>query len=93
MPIMQTDIDYFIQFGFETRCSDALDEEFLNITLYCQVHQNDATRRKETFQFPVSIRRMAWTRHVARIREKRNAYKNLVGKPNGTRPLGKTKHR
>jgi hypothetical protein len=27
--------------------------------------------------------------HVARMREKRNAYKILVGKPEGKRPLGR----
>jgi hypothetical protein len=31
---------------------------------------------------------MRWARHVARIREKRNAYMNLVGRPEGNRPLG-----
>jgi hypothetical protein len=29
-----------------------------------------------------------WVRHVARMRIKRNAYKVLVGKPEGMRPLG-----
>jgi hypothetical protein len=32
-------------------------------------------------------RRMRWAGHVARMREKRNAYRNLVGKPEGKRPL------
>jgi hypothetical protein len=31
--------------------------------------------------------RMRWTRHVARMGEKRNAYRLLVGKPEGRRPL------
>jgi hypothetical protein len=30
---------------------------------------------------------MRWARHVAQIGEKRNAYKLLVGKPDGRRPL------
>jgi hypothetical protein len=30
---------------------------------------------------------MRWIRHVARIGEKRNAYRILVGKPEGKRPL------
>jgi hypothetical protein len=34
-------------------------------------------------------RRMIWAGHVARIREKRNVYRLLVGKPEGRRPLGK----
>jgi hypothetical protein len=33
-------------------------------------------------------RRMKWTGHVAQMGEKSNAYKILVGKPKGTRPLG-----
>jgi hypothetical protein len=33
--------------------------------------------------------RMRCARHVARIGEKRNAYRLLVGKPEGKRPLGR----
>jgi hypothetical protein len=32
--------------------------------------------------------RMRWAGHVARMGEKRNAYRLLVGKPEGKRPLG-----
>jgi hypothetical protein len=32
-------------------------------------------------------RRMRWAGHVTRIREKRNAYRVLVGKPEDKRPL------
>jgi hypothetical protein len=35
----------------------------------------------------IKSRRMRWAGHVARIGEKRNAYKILVGKPQGKRPL------
>jgi hypothetical protein len=34
-------------------------------------------------------RRMRWAGHVARTGNKRNAYKILVGKPEGKRPLGR----
>jgi hypothetical protein len=34
-------------------------------------------------------RRMRWAGHVARMGEKRNAYRILVGKPEGKRPLGR----
>jgi hypothetical protein len=34
-------------------------------------------------------RRMRWEGHVAWIREKRNACRLLVGKPEGKRPLGR----
>jgi hypothetical protein len=43
------------------------------------------------YSFPSIIRinksRMRWAGHVARIGEKRNAYRILVGKPEGKRPL------
>jgi hypothetical protein len=32
-------------------------------------------------------RRMRWAGHVARMGEKRNAYRILVGKPEGKRPI------
>jgi hypothetical protein len=37
-------------------------------------------------------RRMRWAGHVARMGEKRNAYR-LVGKPEGNRPLGRPRRR
>jgi hypothetical protein len=37
----------------------------------------------------IKSRRMRWAGHVARIGEKRNAYRLLVGKPEGKRPLGR----
>jgi hypothetical protein len=41
----------------------------------------------------IKSRRMRWAGHVARMREKRNAYRILVGKPEGRRPLGKPRRR
>jgi hypothetical protein len=41
----------------------------------------------------IKSRRMRWAGHVARIREKRNVYRLLVGKPEGKRPLGRPKRR
>jgi hypothetical protein len=38
-------------------------------------------------------RRMRWAGHVARMGEKRNAYRLLVGTPEGKRPLGKPRRR
>jgi hypothetical protein len=38
-------------------------------------------------------RRMRWAGHVARIGEKKNAYRILAGKPEGTRPLGRPRRR
>jgi hypothetical protein len=38
-------------------------------------------------------RRMRWARHVARMREKRNACRIFVGMPEGKRPLGRLRRR
>jgi hypothetical protein len=38
-------------------------------------------------------RRMKWEENVARIGEKRNAYRLLVGKPEEKRPLGRSRRR
>jgi hypothetical protein len=37
--------------------------------------------------------RMRWEKHVARMGEKRNANRVLVGKPEGKRPLGRPRRR
>jgi hypothetical protein len=37
--------------------------------------------------------RMRWADHLARKGEKRNAYRLLVGKPEGKRPLGRPRRR
>jgi len=36
---------------------------------------------------------MRWTGHVARVGEKRGAYRILVGRPEGKRPLGRPRRR
>jgi hypothetical protein len=36
---------------------------------------------------------MRWEGHVERMGEKRNAYRILVGKPKGKRPLGRPRRR
>jgi hypothetical protein len=41
----------------------------------------------------IKLRRMRWEGHVARMGEKRNAYRILVGKPEGKRPLGRPRRR
>jgi hypothetical protein len=41
----------------------------------------------------IKARRMRWAGHVAQMREKRNAYRMLVGKPEGRRPLGRPRRR
>jgi hypothetical protein len=39
------------------------------------------------------LRRMRWTGYVTRMRETRNAYRILVGKAEGKRPLGRPRRR
>jgi hypothetical protein len=41
----------------------------------------------------IKSRRMRWAGHVARMRENRNTYRLLVGKPEGKRPLGRPRRR
>jgi hypothetical protein len=41
----------------------------------------------------IKSRRLRWAGHVARMGERRGAYRALVGKPEGRRPLGRTKRR
>jgi hypothetical protein len=37
----------------------------------------------------IKTRRLGWAGHVARMGERRGAYRALVGKPEGRRPLGR----
>jgi len=39
------------------------------------------------------MRRMRWAGHVARMGEDRGVHRVLVGKPEGTRPLGRRRRR
>jgi hypothetical protein len=41
----------------------------------------------------IKSRRMRCARNVARMGEKRNAYRILMGKPDGKRPLGRPRRR
>jgi hypothetical protein len=41
----------------------------------------------------IKSRRMRWAGHVARMGEKRNAYRLFLGKPEGKRPLGRPRRR
>jgi hypothetical protein len=36
-------------------------------------------------------KRLRWTEHVARVRERRGAYRVLVRKPEGRKPLGRSR--
>jgi hypothetical protein len=41
----------------------------------------------------IKSRRMKWAGHVARMGQKRDVYRLLIGKPEGKRPLGRPKRR
>jgi hypothetical protein len=41
----------------------------------------------------IKSRRMRWAGHIARMGEKRNVYRLLVGNPDGKRPLGRPRRR
>jgi hypothetical protein len=41
----------------------------------------------------IKSRRKRWAGHVARMGEKRNAYRSLLEKPEGKRPLGRPRRR
>jgi hypothetical protein len=41
----------------------------------------------------IKSRRMRWVGHVAHVGEGRGAYRVLVGRPKGKRPLGRPRHR
>jgi hypothetical protein len=41
----------------------------------------------------IKSRRMRWAGHVTRMGEKRNAYRILVGMPEGKRPVGRPRRR
>jgi hypothetical protein len=41
----------------------------------------------------IKSRRMRWAGHVARMGEERGVYRVLVGKPEGKRPMGRSRRR
>jgi len=41
----------------------------------------------------IKSRRMSWAEHVACMEERRGVYRVLVGKPEGKRPLGRSRSR
>jgi hypothetical protein len=41
----------------------------------------------------IKSRRLRWVGHVARMGERRGAYRGLVGKPDGRRPFGRPRRR
>jgi hypothetical protein len=65
------------------------------IVTYCNIHNNTAILYYSSPSIIriIKARRMRWAGHVARMGEKRDAYRLLVGKPEGRRPLGRPRRR
>jgi hypothetical protein len=65
----------------------------INLVQYSSNIQNNCHKKFHVFRnFRIRIiksRRLRWAGHVARMGEKRNVYRLLVGKPEGRRPLGR----
>jgi hypothetical protein len=55
-------------------------------------HQSTLSKLSE-FDRVIKSRRLRWAGHVARMGERRGAYRALVGKPEGRRPLGRPRRR
>jgi hypothetical protein len=53
----------------------------------CNFVQFQILEEHSTFSFVRKQRRMRWAGHIARMGEMRNAYRILVGEPEGKRPL------
>jgi hypothetical protein len=53
---------------------------------------NDLYSSPNTVQV-IKSGRMRWAGHVACMGERRGIYSNLVGKPEGKKPLGRPRHR
>ncbi|KAJ4429655.1 hypothetical protein ANN_21856 [Periplaneta americana] len=62
-------------------CDRQLDEGMQIILINCIQHHQ------------AILRRLRWAGHVARMGESRNAYRVLVGRPEGKRPLGRPRRR
>jgi len=54
--------------------------------------QNDLYSSPNTV-WVIKSKRVRWMGHVARVGERRDIHRVLVGKPEGKRPLGRSRHR
>jgi hypothetical protein len=68
---------------------------FICVCVWRKLHNEEL---RDLYSTPSIIRinksrRMRWAGHEARMGEKRNAYRLLVGKPDGKRPLGRPRRR
>jgi hypothetical protein len=68
----------------------------LRVLKWCLLFDNEELR--DLYSSPsiiriIKSRRMRWVGHVARMGEKRNAFRLLVRKPEGKRPLARPRRR
>jgi hypothetical protein len=66
--------------------------------LYAQIYVLHNKELNDLYSSPniirvIKSRRMRWAGHVARMGEGRGAYRFLVGRPEGRRPLGRPRRR
>jgi hypothetical protein len=54
-----------------------------------KLHNEELRNLYSSTNRTITSRRMRWARHVTRMGEKRNAYRILVGKPEGKGPQGR----
>jgi hypothetical protein len=76
------------------RCAKVTECTFTNIDSLC-LHNEELNG---LYSLPnimrvIKSRRLRWAGHVARMGEGRGVYRVLVRKPEGKRPLGRTRHR
>jgi hypothetical protein len=72
-----------------------VDSQIIHNTSLRKLHNEEL---RDLYALPTIIRtiksrRMRWTSHVAPMGEKRNAYRLLVEKPEGKKPLGRPRYR
>ena len=58
-----------------------------------EVKESEARYSSPNIVGVIKSRRMRWAGHVARMGEERGAYRVLLGKPDGKRPLGRPRRR
>jgi hypothetical protein len=66
----------------------------MNIYIHTHIHDelNDLYSSPNIIR-AIKSRRMGWAGHIARMRGKRDAYRILVGRPEGRRPLGRPRRK
>jgi hypothetical protein len=86
-------------FHFEGVCEQGAEENIWTkrdrVTRGCRKLHNKELRNLYTLLSIIGIiksRRMWWAGHVARMGEKRNMYRLLIGRPEGKRSLGRPGH-